>query len=202
MVYEECYASWGWKDSPGMKERFDRSIREMILRDRNHPSLVIWGLLNETQDGPIFRHAVETLPLVRSLDASRMVLLGSGRWDAQLSIGSLSNPRTQGWEHALGQESPGAPPIDPKDLASSYTLVKGGYIEGTGDAHKYVPRPWRKQDVEFFRTVGAGSKNVFLSEHGNGSQDPIPVRIIRLFEQNSARPDLDDARLAGDAGRI
>lgn len=194
MVYEECYASWGWKDSPGMKERFDRSIQEMILRDRNHPSLVIWGLLNETQDGPIFRHAVETLPLVRSLDASRMVLLGSGRWDAQLSIGSLSNPRTTEWQHALGEEFPGAPPIDPKDIASSYTLVKGGYIEGTGDAHKYVPRPWRKQDVEFFRTVGAGSKNVFLSEHGNGSEID-PVRIIRLFEQNGARPDLDDARL-------
>ncbi len=194
MVYQECYASWNWKDSPRMKERFDSSIREMILRDRNHPALVIWGLLNETQDGPIFRHAVEMLPLVRSLDASRMVLLGSGRWDAQLSIGSLSNPRNMEWEHALGHEATGAPPVDPKDLASSYTLVKGGYIEGTGDAHKYVPRPWRKQDVEFFRTVGSDSKNVFLSEHGNGSQIDV-VRIIRLFEQNGARPDLDDARL-------
>jgi hypothetical protein len=67
-------------------------------------------------------------------------------------------------------------------------------VPGTGDAHKYVPRPWRKQDLEFFRTIGIGSANVFLSEHGNGSQID-PVRLVRLFEQNGARPDLDDAKL-------
>jgi hypothetical protein len=194
MVYQESYASWGWNDSPQMKQRFDRAIREMILRDRNHPALVIWGLLNETKDGPIFRHAVEMLPLVRGLDPTRTVLLGSGRWDAQLSIGSIANPRSVEWQHELGEEAAGHPAPDPKDLVSSYNLVGGGYIPGTGDAHKYVPRPWRKQDTEFFRTLGAGSKNVFLSEHGNGSQID-PLRITRLFEQNGARPDLDDAKL-------
>ena len=53
----------------------------MILRDRNHASVVIWGLLNETNDGPVFRHAVAALPMVRQLDDSRMVMLNSGRWD-------------------------------------------------------------------------------------------------------------------------
>ncbi|NQT38044.1 MAG: glycoside hydrolase family 2 [Planctomycetes bacterium] len=81
LVYEEPYANWCLQDSPKMAERFDRSVGEMILRDRNHPSIVIWGLLNETPDGPVFRHAVETLKLVRTLDDSRMVTLNSGRWD-------------------------------------------------------------------------------------------------------------------------
>jgi beta-galactosidase/beta-glucuronidase len=51
MIYEETRASWCLADSPQMADRFDRSIREMVLRDRNHPSVTIWGLLNETTRG-------------------------------------------------------------------------------------------------------------------------------------------------------
>ena len=83
LVYEEHYGSWVLGNSPQMADRYDRSLREMILRDRNHPSIVMWGLLNETNDGPVFRHAASTLPLVRSLDDTRMVMLNSGRWDIQ-----------------------------------------------------------------------------------------------------------------------
>ena len=82
MVYEESYAAWPIGASPKMPERFDAAVGELIRRDRNHPSIVMWGLLNETHDGPVFRHAAGMLPLVRSLDPSRMVLLNSGRWDA------------------------------------------------------------------------------------------------------------------------
>ena len=78
MVYEESFAGWLLNPSPRMAERFDREITEMIVRDRNHPSVVMWGLLNETSDGPVFRHAIETLPLVRTLDDTRIVMLNSG----------------------------------------------------------------------------------------------------------------------------
>lgn len=78
MVYEENFAAWFLSDSPQMKERFDRGNREMITRDRNHPSIVMWGLLNETGDGSVFRHAVETLPYLRTLDDTRIVMLNSG----------------------------------------------------------------------------------------------------------------------------
>ncbi len=81
LVYEEHYGSWCLADSPQMKQRCDRALTEMILRDRNHPSVVIWGLLNETRQGPVFRNAAESLPMVRSLDDTRMVMLNSGRWD-------------------------------------------------------------------------------------------------------------------------
>jgi hypothetical protein len=41
----------------------------------------MWGLLNETGQGTVFQHAVATLPLVRALDDSRVVMLNSGRFD-------------------------------------------------------------------------------------------------------------------------
>ena len=90
MVYQESYAGWCLGDSPKMKERFDHSITEMIQRDRNHPSLTMWGLLNETGDGPVFRHAVASLPLARSLDDSRLVMLNSGRFGAGAGDAALA----------------------------------------------------------------------------------------------------------------
>jgi len=174
MVYQESYASWRWQDSPEMKERFDRSVSEMILRDRNHPSMVIWGLLNETPDGPVFRHATAMLPLVRGLDPSRLVMLNSGRWDGDPSVGSLSNPRTAQWQHVFGDEAPDA--------------KKGA---AAGDIHSYPGWPPRGRLP--FGAFGAKGKNVFLSEYGFGSEVD-PVRIMRLYEQNGASPDLEDVR--------
>lgn len=88
MVYEENYSSWMYQDSPKMGERMSRSLTGMLLRDRNHPSIVIWGLLNETGLGSVFKQAVDSLPLIRRLDDSRMVMLGSGRFD---TIGNYLN---------------------------------------------------------------------------------------------------------------
>jgi len=105
MVYEEAYASWCLADSPKMAERYDESILGMIRRDRNHPSVTTWGLLNETPEGPVFRHAVSLLPAVRKLDDSRMVMLNSGRWDSQ-RVGSLSNPGSAVWEDVLSDQHP------------------------------------------------------------------------------------------------
>lgn len=92
MVYEESYASWCLNDSPKMPQRYDESVLGMVRRDRNHPSVVIWGLLNETPDGPVFRHAAAFLPKLRALDDSRMVLLNSGAWHTQAgSLGGIES---------------------------------------------------------------------------------------------------------------
>ena len=47
LVYEESLAGWCLEESPQLAERFDTSIRGMVRRDRNHASVVMWGLLNE-----------------------------------------------------------------------------------------------------------------------------------------------------------
>jgi hypothetical protein len=96
MVYEEAYAGWCLADSPAMAARYDDSVLGMIRRDRNHPSVTLWGLLNETPDGPVFRHAVGLLPKIRQLDDSRLVMLNSGRWDS----GSGRLAGVQVWRNA------------------------------------------------------------------------------------------------------
>lgn len=172
MVYEEPYAAWLLADSPKMAERFDTSLSEMILRDRNHPSLTIWGVLNETGDGPVFRHAVETLPLIRSLDPGRLVLLGSGRFDCQLNIGSVANPGSSQWENCLGEEANPRP-----DLKTIYPSPVGA-----GDAHIYPQVPHNAETIRLLRTYGDGGKNSALTEYGIASAVDL-VRLARQFEQ-------------------
>lgn len=187
LVYEECYASWVLGNSPRMAEHFDRSTSDMIRRDRNHPSLAIWGLLNETFDGPVFRQAVGFLPKLRVLDPTRLVLLSSGRWDCQPSIGSVSNPGNSEWDHVWGVEAPGAPA-----LSSEWNRQAGGYFENAGDAHAYPAVPQTPEVNQFLRTLGADTKPVFLSEYGIGSLMDV-IRESRHFEQAAVRPDLEDA---------
>lgn len=189
MVYEECFAGWCLADSGHMRERFTRSTSDMIRRDRNHPCVTIWGLLNETVDGPVFRLAVSFLPALRALDDTRLVLLNSGRWDCQLSIGSVSNPGSVEWTHAWGHEG-----TDAKPTPSNWDFNHGGYFQGVGDAHCYPGAPYLPHNITFFRNIGSDGKPVFLSESGIGSLMDV-VREWRHYEQVGARPDLEDAAL-------
>jgi hypothetical protein len=182
LAYEETLAGWLMDDSPQMGERFDFSVREMVLRDRNHPSVAMWGLLNETGDGAVFRHAVTMLPLVRALDPGRLVLLSSGRWDCDLSIGSACNPGSQEWEYVWGAEAPGAAPA-PYSWKLGYP---GGYFREVSDAHVYPRTPNNAETIRFIRNLGAGTKPVFLSEYGIGSVMNT-IRELRLYEQSGRR---------------
>jgi hypothetical protein len=202
MVYEECLAAWwaGGYEMPSSEDalkRFDFSVRDMILRDRNHPSVTIWGLLNETGDGPLFRRAVASLPWVRELDATRLVLLSSGRWDCQPSIGSVSNPGSAIWEHVWGAEAPGAPAV-----SSQWNTLAGGYFENAGDAHVYPGVPQTEAAKAFIRNLGRDTKPVFLSEYGIGSLMDI-IGETRKFEETGCRTDIHDcAAIRGMAEKL
>ena len=166
LVYEEPAAAWLLADSPRMADQFDRSLREMVLRDRNHPSMVIWGLLNETREGAVFRHAVSALATVRDLDPTRLVLLSSGRWDADLSIGSVANPGQRQWQHQWGQESADQRPPGPGAKAGPDRFA---LVPGAGDLHYYPRLPESPEVARIVRTLGEPAKPVFLSEYGVGS---------------------------------
>jgi hypothetical protein len=184
MVYEEDLSAWLLADSAKMAERFDANLREMVARDRNHPSVVIFGLVNEMGNGPMVRHAVASLGLLRSLDDSRLVLQQSGRWDGQYNIGSVCNPGRAQWEYAWGVESP-------EYQGTARNGPWGGYFEGAGDAHVYPSTPHTPAIEAGIRNLGRDSKPVFLSEYGIGSLMNA-IRELRYYEQSGANPESDD----------
>jgi hypothetical protein len=181
LVYQEPRGAWLLKDSPQMKARYEISLREMIVRDRNHPSMVMYGMLNETADGPIFREAVSALPLVRSLDESRLVLLSSGRFDGHLEIGSACNPGSHEWEPTWGKEAAGA----------GHVAMKYPSGIGSGDFHFYPLVPQTPEVNQMMRTLGHDSKPIFLSEYGIGSMMDV-IHEARMYEQAGVRADAED----------
>ncbi len=183
MVYEECFAAWVLQDSPHLAQRYAHSTLEMIRRDRNHPCVTMWGLLNETMDSPTFEQALGFLPQVRREDPTRLVLLNSGRFDNRLDVGSASNPSGEAWEYVWGDERPDGP---------HFTGLNHPSHDGTGDYHFYPPTPQTRDAGQLIRGLGAGTKPVFLSEYGIGSMMDV-IREWRHFQQVGARPDLEDS---------
>ena len=183
LVYEESLAGWMLADSPGMKERYEFSVREMVLRDRNHPSVVMWGMLNETLDGPVFEEAVSALSLVREADDSRLVLLDSGRYDGRISVGSVCNPGSREWQYVWGKEAPGAPSVNFRDPEN--------YLMEAGDVHFYPSVPESPEADHLLRTLGEDGRPVFLSEYGIGSMMDV-IHEARMYEQVGVRRDIED----------
>lgn len=100
LVYQEHAGAWRMGNSPKIGERFERSVRSMIKRDRNHPSVVIWGILNET-GGPVYQEGLRSLPWVREMDTSRAVLLSSGDAEFTKTGKVIANRELTEWENTF-----------------------------------------------------------------------------------------------------
>ena len=179
MVYEECAVAWGMQDYPEMPDHMSAYLDNMIRRDRSHVSVGIWGIFNE-QAGPnkvmrsrkladtakVFDFAVSYLPKMRRLDNTRLILLSSGRWDARADIGSFSNPGSSEWNFGWGGEAPDAQLGEFKKCDQNIDP----YISPMGDNHVYPTVPLQNDVRNFVRNIGKGTKPVFLSEYGVGTQ--------------------------------
>ena len=218
LIFEECFASWclgnseryEWNDETyagvsmtdpslplgdekALLRRWRESTERMILRDRNHPSVVIWGLLNETKESGVFREAVRFLPRARELDPSRLILLSGGRWDYDMSIGSLSNPYGTEWEPAWGYDG------DTEAVAAA--KARGERLDYyMGDNHVYATVPMDREMVEIYRNYGKHSRPFFQSEAGIGPLFNV-IDEYRHFEQYGERTDLEDAEWLGRQSR-
>lgn len=211
LIYDECFASWcmsysavdSWRsheeflemlkrhpkipvgDEGALSDRWINATERMIRRDRNRTCVVVWGMLNETYPSSIFNTAHAFLPRLRELDPSRAVVLNSGRWDNDYSIGSASNPYSSVWENTWGDDG---------DVSKQPERFK---TDATGDTHYYPVAPISDADANVFRQMGHNTaRPQFLSEFGVGSQFNV-IEEYRHFMQHGERLDLEDSAWLG-----
>ena len=84
MVWQET-PGWGHLGDAPWKERVVNDVKEMILRDRNHAAIVIWGVrVNESPNEPeLYKR---TTALAKELDGTRQ------------TSGSMTGGSRKGWE--------------------------------------------------------------------------------------------------------
>ena len=75
----ECMRQWPTA-TPFMEARFKTEFTEMVERDRNHPSVILWELFNEIERKAVGRLKHKTAIMVRNLDPSRIIIDESGGW--------------------------------------------------------------------------------------------------------------------------
>ena len=196
LVYEESHAAWctGRKHGPKAQEleigdldlmlqRFDNCTLEMINRDKNHPSVVMWGFLNETFEYEhVSDRARALLPRAREVDPSRLIMFSSGRWDKACDKGSASNPYSDTWDVMMGAD--GAEGFVPNEDAVMH-------IDGAGDFHCYPQYPFEERFYTYMRNYAKDYLPAFISECGMGPSFNV-IEEAKHFEQYGCRRDLDD----------
>jgi hypothetical protein len=161
LIWSEHQTSWLLHDPT----QFGLTLNQIVRRDRNHPSLALWGLLNETDNLDIYHRAHDWLPKLREIDDTRPVILSSGRWDRDGKTASISNAGSSTWDVYLGGEDP----VDPKHDGSLGGLGDGQQ-DIVGDNHIYPHYPLEWGFATGFDKLDQGSPHPFLfSESGLGS---------------------------------
>lgn len=173
MVMQQSMGGWSCSNVKYIgDERFHRSVLGIVRRDRNHPCIVLWYILNEISNAELVKHAVDLLPRLREVDNHRVCLLNSGRFDDNPS-GGLSNPGSLQWEPPMSRGQSKPTKCMPVDSAT------------VPDWHYYVPVPHDKDVIHALRNGGG-----FLSEYGIGAALNLP-RLVRQFEQMGAPGAMD-----------
>lgn len=186
MMYEEHPMAWLRYEGRDSARHFRDSVTQLVRRDRNHPSLMIFGLLNEVESVPskaVFNvTARDLLPELRTLAPDLLFMYHSGRWDAKRDVASAANPGMSRWEAWMGDEGPGAPPetLEPKHGSRNHP--------GRGDIHFYPHLPlgedaWRTLD----RLTKTNRRAAVVSESGYGSMANVIANSLLATQNGYSR---------------
>ncbi|MDI7274733.1 MAG: glycoside hydrolase family 2 TIM barrel-domain containing protein, partial [Anaerolineae bacterium] len=136
LVYAESCLAW-IRDSPRLLDHGRRELRAMIERDRNHPSVVIWGINNENRAANAI-NSDDLTRFVRALDPTRVVLDNSG--------GTMAIDQDFGW-------------------ADRTTVIPSREVQRQPiqDLHIYIGSPIPPPAYEWMRTLGVSPPPVDMA---------------------------------------
>lgn len=145
LVYAESCLAW-IRDSPRLLDHGRREIKAMIDRDRNHASVVFWGIYNENPPAAAI-NSEALVRLARAIDPTRVIVDNSG--------GSLAIDQDFGW-------------ID----RATVTPARETQQKRILDVHLYLGAPISKSIYDWLRALGSGASSKALVEEGIGK---LPV---------------------------
>ena len=156
LVMDEAFDMWHKKKTGQDYARFfddwaERDLTDMILRDRNHPSIVIWSIGNEVQEQWDYSLGMEIAPrlagLIRSLDPTRPITAGCNEPGVRNPLFQSGALDIIGFNyHNSNVESvprlfPGKPFIVTESVSA---LMTRGYYEMPSDEQSVRPERWDK----------------------------------------------------------
>ncbi len=168
LVQEEPPIGW-MKSSGHMRERCLREVREMVRRDRNHPSVVLWSMLNETGNWFGTKDGAQTIKAelcleARRHDPTRLVTDDSGGVEWSKDTAKYLPPGST-------------------DFVAYY------------DYHPYKPGPVNDEIFAYFRTTGQDDRLNYLSEFGFGGLGDLPGVLAEYAKHGDVEVE-DMAELA------
>jgi beta-galactosidase len=144
LVWEEL-PGWQYLGDESWQQLAIRDVEEMIRRDRNHPSIVIWGVrINESHNDPALYTRTRTL--AKSLD------------DSRATSGTMTSQSMEGWHqdvfafddyHARPDYSVSiAEPLPGVPYMVSEAVGQFSYPTGRGFGEKYRRAGDSKQQID------------------------------------------------------
>ena len=166
LVMDEAFDCWEWKKAKYdyhlyFKEWHKRDLEDQVLRDRNHPSVIIWSIGNEIPqqtDTSALRLAPELAGIVHSLDQTRPITTANDHPDTSNKIIKSGAIDLIGYNYheydyaTFHDRYPGK-----KFIATETTsgLEMRGYYEMPSDSIRIWPTRWDKPFTRPGNTVSA-----------------------------------------------
>ena len=166
----ECMGYWP-QLVPETEQRIAAEIREMVLRDRNHPSLIYWELFNEILRPGLKRLKHGMSLMARDLDASRIVIDESGGYSEGASA---YLPRS----------------YEPEPVNELHSYLRAPVNSRIYDFYLHLAGPRFDPGMLFKSVMAAPDKLIFVSEFGYGGLPDLPANMERYErEGNPLTPD-------------
>jgi hypothetical protein len=182
LILSEHESSWLCHDP----NKFGITLNQIVRRDRNHPSLVLWGMLNETPDQPVYQKAKNWLPALRELDDTRPVLISSGRFENDHKTASISNTGSATWDVYLGGEDAQNP--KPGGQLRGEDNWLSTVSDGGGDEHIYPYYPLSWDFITDFGKLDQDNPHPFFVSEGGIGSSFNPIEEKRELEKAHAPP--------------